>query len=304
MTTSPQQRAWTGPLAVTISGLCFGCLGLIGQWFSDKGIGVSQMLAIRFGLSAACLWVVLLLTKRLRPFDKHSLLAAAVLGLLYVGEAACYFTSAKRIPVGLTALLLYLYPAMVTLYEWLLSGKRQSWLGISSLILSFAGVALCVGTPTNRLDPLGVFLGVATAVVYSIYILVGARMPSKVGALQKSAALMTVSGVLFAVSASLQSPWPVGVIVNSPREIVWLLVVGTLVPIPFLLFGLTRVTPTSAAVMSTVEPVTALVVGAVALSQSLSASQWVGAAMIASAVLVSAMQGQRTIKFLPDAKSV
>jgi drug/metabolite transporter (DMT)-like permease len=304
MMTSTRWSTAIGPVAVTVSGLCFGGLGLFGQWFADRGIGVAQMLAIRFGGSAVCLWGVLLLTKRIRPFDSRSLLAVAVLGLLYVGEAACYFISAKRIPVGLTALLLYLYPSMVTLYEWLVVRKPQHWLSICALMLSFFGVTLCVGTPEIRLDVLGVALGILTAAIYTVYIIVGARMPTTIGALQKSAALMTVSGLIFATMASLQSPWPIGALVDARQEIAWLLIVGTLIPIPLLLFGLTRVKPSSAAVMSTVEPLTALVIGAVALSQSLNMSQTVGAVLIGGAVLLASFQEQRSTKFLPNAKSV
>ncbi len=281
------------PAAIAVSAVCFGFLGLFARWFEARRVLVLHMLSVRFLGGAACLMTLTVLSKQWRRFDRASLIQVTLLGVLYVAEAWCYFTSAKYIPVGLTALLLYLYPAMVTLYEWVWLKRPPGLAGGLALALALGGVSLCVTTPAGELHPLGLILGIATALVYTLYIVIGGQMSSAVGSLQKSAALMTLSGVLFATAAAFQSPWLPQMAQASLTEVVLLVLVGTVIPIPLLLFGLSKVSAARASIISTLEPVTALMVSALLLSESLSNGQLVGASMIVAAVVVSALRSTK-----------
>jgi drug/metabolite transporter (DMT)-like permease len=289
LTVSPDKEKLTqalAPLAVALSAICFGFLGLFARRFESQQVAVPHMLAIRFLGGAALLWVLCLATGQLRRVDRRSLLQAALLGSLYVGEAWCYFTSAKLIPVALTALLLYLYPAMVTGYEWAWLKVPQRPLSVVALLLSFSGVVLCVGFPHGTVQALGVLLGVATAVIYTLYLLVGARVQVEVGALQESAMLMTVSGALFAGVAAFQFSWTETLMRVRMSDVLAMVLVGTVLPIPLLLFALTKVSAARASVLSTLEPVTALLVSVVLLGDALTRWQVLGAGCIVAAVVM------------------
>ena len=61
-----------------------------------------------------------------------------------------------------------------------------------------------------------------------------------------------------------------------------------MIPIPLLLFGIARIGPTRASIISTLEPVTAALCGLVVLHEALSPLQWTGAGLVVGGVLLAA----------------
>jgi len=57
----------------------------------------------------------------------------------YVGQSFCYFTALTMASAGLVAILLYLYPAIVTILSVLLFKERMTGLKILALILALVG---------------------------------------------------------------------------------------------------------------------------------------------------------------------
>jgi drug/metabolite transporter (DMT)-like permease len=112
--------------------------------FSLSGMGPFTSAAVRFGMSAGCLWVwaktsgqsLRPAAGQLRPLLVNSLLFFVQLSLVYVGFT---MTSASR-----GALLTNLQPFfLLFLAHFFLSGDRITWLKLIGLILGFTGAA-CV----------------------------------------------------------------------------------------------------------------------------------------------------------------
>jgi drug/metabolite transporter (DMT)-like permease len=190
--------------------------------------------------------------------------------------------------VALTALLLYLYPSIVALAGWALFGERLGGRGLAALALATAGIALAVGTPGGAIDLTGVLLGLATAVVYSGYVLVGARVQPGVSALLGSGWVMGVAAVLFALGTLVTGTWAPGPALTHWPDLLGLVVFGTVLPIPLLLAGLARVGPTQGAIISSLEPISAAACGALFLGESLEPVQLVGVGLVLAALVVLA----------------
>jgi drug/metabolite transporter (DMT)-like permease len=65
-------------------------------------------------------------------------------------------------------------------------------------------------------------------------------------------------------------------------------IIGTVIPIPLLLFGMTRIGASRASIISTLEPISAALCGLIFLHETMTALQWVGAASVIGAVLLVA----------------
>jgi drug/metabolite transporter (DMT)-like permease len=279
----------TGALLVFCSGVSFGTLGVFSRHLRDAGVAVPLMLSLRFAGGAVVLWALCFARREARVLKARQWSGFAVLGCLYFGEAWTYFESANRIPVALTSLLLYLYPAIVALLGALVWKEKLGLTGILALLLALAGVALAIGNPSGALQPLGVFLGVATAFVYSAYVLIGAQVQRGVASTLGSAWVMTTAALLFTLAAGVTSGWSV------PGTAVWpdllgLMVLGTIIPIPMLLSGLARVGPTEGSIISSVEPISAALCGALFLGEGLGALQLLGGALVLLALVVLALR--------------
>ena len=99
----------TGVALTALSAAFFGSLAVYGKFADRMGITTTELLAVRFGVAAAILWAVAV-ARRERVWWGRRTLGLAVMGLLYVGQAAAYFTSLKTVPAAVTSILLYLYP--------------------------------------------------------------------------------------------------------------------------------------------------------------------------------------------------
>jgi drug/metabolite transporter (DMT)-like permease len=76
---------------------------------------VVGVLAIRFGLAAPLLVGLALVARRsLRVGWPTALRLLALGGVGYAIQATLFFNALTRIPAGMAALLLYLYPALLT----------------------------------------------------------------------------------------------------------------------------------------------------------------------------------------------
>ncbi len=289
---SPARGRGVGLLLVAASGLCFGMLPIFNRQAAALGLGVPTFLAVRFLVAGGVLWAWLAL-RGPRPRLRGGQVAGfAGMGLLYVVESGLYFASSRRIPVALTALLLYLYPVLVALWEWLAGRHRLEGRDRVALVASLLGTALAVGSPGRGTDALGLAMGLATAFGYTAYMLLGARLQKGVPALVASAWIMGTAGLMYLLLALATHRWEPALALKAWRPLLGLAVVGTLLPIPMLLAGMARIGAARASVVSTLEPLGACLFGALFLGELLRPWQWLGAALILGAVVL--LSAERT----------
>jgi drug/metabolite transporter (DMT)-like permease len=272
-----------GGVMVAISGVCFGTLSVFNRQLAAAGLSVPQMLFLRFCGGALVLWALAFARREIGRLPLRQALGFSALGLLYVAEAWLYFESSQRIPIALTALLLYLFPSLVVLGTWALERKAPGPRALAALALATLGIALAVGSPAGALSVLGVLLGAGTALVYTVYVLLGARVQPGVGPAFGSAVLMTIAALGFGAASLSQGRFDFTLATTAWPSALGLIVLGTVIPIPLLLFGITRVGASRASIISTLEPISAAVCG-LWLGESMTGLQGLGALLVLGAV--------------------
>jgi drug/metabolite transporter (DMT)-like permease len=296
---SEEPRRLAGILLVAASGLAFGLLSIFNRQAAALGLGVPTLLAFRFLIAAAGLWSWLFLRRAPAVVPARTLLGLAVMGGLYVLEAGLYFLSARRIPVALTAVLLYLYPALVAVFAWLRGRHAFTRRDAFALGLSLLGTALAVGRVGRTTDGLGVAMGLATAVGYTLYLFLGEQVQKGLPTLVVSTWVITFAALGFLLWALGSHQWQPQLALRAWRPLVGLALLCTLLPIPLHLAGLARIGAPKAAMVSTTEPLSAALFGALLLHEVPSAWQAFGALLILAAVILLA--GERAPEEpLPD----
>jgi drug/metabolite transporter (DMT)-like permease len=280
-----------GLALVVVSAVCFGSLGVFGKLASRHGISLPTLLGMRFGLAAVALWALALWRRQVTWLGVRRTAGIALMGLLYVAQAAAFFGSLRTIPAAITSILLYVYPVLVTLLARVVLGEALTTMRLLALALACAGVVLVVGpSPTGHLDLGGVLLGLASAVVYSTYILAGGVLVRGVPALYATAVIATVGGLSYlgfgAVTSQLHTldgqGW--GIVAG-------IAVIPTVIAASAFLAGLWRVGPTRASIVSTLEPATTALLAALLLGEGLSASRLLGGAVVLAAAVLVALTG-------------
>jgi drug/metabolite transporter (DMT)-like permease len=279
-----------------VSAAGFGSLAIFGKQAYAGGLGVVGVLAVRFALAAPLLVGLVLVARRgLRLGRPTALRLLALGGVGYAVQATLFFNALARIPAGTAALLLYLYPALVTAGAVALGRSRLDRATALALGLSLTGVVCVLGLPGERLDAVGVALGLASAGWYTGYILVGEYLLRGVDPLAASAYVTSgAAGSFLAAAVVVGGPGLVGAAPSAYAAAAAMAVAGTALAIAAFLAGMARVGSAWASIASSFEPVFTVALGVAVLGDRLGPGKLVGgAAVVAGAVLLPLLGGSR-----------
>jgi drug/metabolite transporter (DMT)-like permease len=274
------------------SGVTFGAMAVFGKLAYAEGTTVGTLLAVRFALAAVMFWALVLAGRalaELRSLTGRDTGLALMLGAAgYAIQAGCYFAALERIDASLLALLLYTFPAIVTVAAVALGRERLTPRRLAALGLASGGGALVVvGAGTGTLDPVGAALGLGAAVVYSTYILVSDGIAGRVSPRVLSALVCTgAAASLLAGSVLLGEFRPGAVTATGWFWLACLAGVSTVASIALFFAGLRRVGPSTAAILSTIEPVVTVGLAFVVFGEQLGPVQLAGGVLVVLAVLV------------------
>ncbi len=274
---------FAGILLIILSASAFGTLGILGRFAYAEGMDAISIIALRFSLSALVLLAVL--AARREPLPRGSILLRLFgMGAVgYVVQSFAYLTALKYASPGLVALLLYLYPVFVALLSAIWLREHLNHLRILALGLALTGLALTVGPAGGQLP--GILLAITAAAIYSVYIIVGTKVMQQVSAIQSSTVIFLSAGLTSSLLMIANGA-------HLPRtETGWavmfaIVMIATVLPVITFLAGLKRIGATSAAMLSTLEPVVTVWLSALLLGETLKPVTLLGGGLILAAALI------------------
>jgi DME family drug/metabolite transporter len=271
--------------------LCWGSLGTSYRLIlGGTDLTPITLLTLRAGTAALlllawCLWVrrsALRVEWRDVPF-------LVAFGLLTVtGFYTALIYAFELTSVATATVLLYLAPAIVTLGAALVYGERLTRPRLAALAMALVGAALVaeVYDPANlSANGLGLLAGLAAAVGYALYSLLGKRAMALHPAPTVLLYNLGVGALGLLGLTLLVGPGPLP---DPPQLALLALFAGTvltLVPISLYLLALRELPAGVASIVATAEPVIAILLAWVVLGESLRPLQAVGAALIIGGVV-------------------
>ncbi|MGQ9646544.1 MAG: DMT family transporter [Thermodesulfobacteriota bacterium] len=276
----------TGVFFILISGSCFGTLAIFARLAYEDGVTPITLLFLRFGIASVCMLPVMLIRDIPIPGGWILLGLAVMGGIGYVGQALSYFTALTLIPAGLVALLLYLYPAIVTLLAMVFLKERISRWKTIALLIALGGMILTIG-PAGGGQFLGVIFGLGAALIYSIYILIGSKITKQVGAIQSSTVVIFSAAIVSGGLVAIQGP-ALPATISGWASVIAIALISTVLAIVTFFAGLERVGPTNASTLSIIEPAVTVVLAAAVLGETISLMRIIGGMMIIVAVIILA----------------
>ncbi len=266
-----------------LSAACFGTLGILGRYAYQDGLDAYTTLFLRFAIAGSIMTAWLFLRRESFPRGKN-LLSLVIMGAVgYTLQGLCYLLAVKYASPGLVALLLYLYPVLVAGLSTLVFKEKIGRVKFLALALALIGTALTVNPGGGQFS--GALLAIAAAVIYSAYIIVGARVMREVSAFQSSAVIFTSASASVGVMMMVNGP-------HLPASSQgWLAVGGivifsTIIPVVTFLAALQRIGPTNTSMLSTLEPVVTVLLSAVLLGEVLAPVSLAGGILIILATLL------------------
>jgi len=282
-------RSWLlrAEVPLVISALSFGTLPIFGKLAYADGVNVQTLLGLRFLLAGTVLLVVVAARRRPLPSGR-TLVGLVLLGSLgYVGQSAAYFNSLRFVPAAVTSILLYTYPALVTLVSVRLYGVPLNRTRATALVLALAGSAL-VASPSGGLRWEGVVLGLLSAVVYSTYILSSKKVMAAVDPVTAITVIALSGGATYMVFTLATHSLSLPRHAQGWSAITGLALIATVVGGGGFLAGLRRTDPGRASLVSTLEPLSTATLAFLVFGEVLGPVQLVGGALVLGAVALIA----------------
>jgi drug/metabolite transporter (DMT)-like permease len=274
-------------LLIVLSALSFGSISVLTVLITAAGVPLLTAMAWRYVLGALFLGAIAR-QRALRSIPKQRVVQLLVIG--GCGQALITYLSLhalEYIPVGPLAFLFYTYPAWVALVAAVRKTEKLTTVRIIALTLALAGVTIMVGAPTERLNPIGVFLALVSALLYSAYLPALEHVQEGVPAIVATFLLISGAAIAFVIAALVSGELFLpdgGVTVWS--EILVLALVSTVIAFLTLIKGLAVLGPVRTAIVATVEPFFTATLGVLVLGNELSISTLIGGVLIAAAVLL------------------
>ena len=275
---------------ILISAAAFGAMPILGKFVYTSGISTHSLLFFRFSIALAVMLPIALVQKRRFPKGRDLYILIAMGAIGYAGQAYCYFKALTFISPSLVVILLYLYPAMVVILAVFFLNERLTIKKLSALVIALSGTALVIGFDING-NLLGILFGIGSALIYSVYNIVGARVMGRNDAFTASIVVIG-SAAVFYFFYNLAAGFSFPEQGSHWAGIIGIAILSTGIAIYTYFQGMKLIGAVNTAMLSTFEPVTAMILSAVFFGQVINGTQMTGAALILfSAILVALRPG-------------
>lgn len=252
----------------------------------------------RFAL-AGLLMYVWLRARNPHPFAGVSVPMMALTGVLLSGIGNGFVLWAQQgIPSGIAALIVASVPVLVLIFDWAFFSKRaptrQALFGIAVAIAGVATIVMHTRTLSGNAQPMYVLAMLVATTGWSIGTLVQKR-----AATQATVLSFTCGQMLFGAAAQLllslvTGEWsrfdPAAISWQGVVAIAYLVVFGSIIGLNCYLWLLTRVAAPKVATYALVNPVVALVLGAVVLGERITLLAMVAAVLVLVGVALIVFQ--------------
>ncbi|MBQ2876448.1 MAG: EamA family transporter [Clostridia bacterium] len=272
------------------SAILFGCMPLIAKHIYSEGINPISLVVLRNILSLPFLFTFGLIKKESFKVDLKAIPRVVSIGIFGCAlTPLLLFYSYNYISGGTATVFHFIYPALVLLLYFLFLKEKMSRSNVVAIIMCVAGIAMFYD-PNGYLDPTGAILALLSGLTYALYIFFLGKF-GRVGMSNFVFSFYTTSGaavVLLVVAIVTQS------LVLPSSFLGWILCIAFALLInvgAVVLFqcGTLIIGGQKASIMSTLEPITSLVVGFLAFDENISLLSAIGSLFVISASIFIAL---------------
>lgn len=259
-----------------------------------EGMNTPSVLFYRFALA----WIIIAIVVTFRAtrwagnrrenlrVTRKEFTALTGLGLLFIGSSLTLYLSFHLMDAGVASTILFTYPVMTAAIMCIFFHERINWVTITSIALSFVGVALLYwGDGTTTLPIGGVILVLLSALTYALYIIVVNRSNLNMSSFKINffvlfyCALGMVGYALLSGQPLLLPPTP-----KAWFYVGWLAIVPAIMALVLMVYAAKYVGSTTTAILGALEPLTAVLIGIFVFGESFTATLAIGIVLILGAV--------------------
>ncbi len=280
-------RFYKGVYLIIISALGFGVMPILALYAYQCKMNVSTLLWIRFLISAILFFIALgTLGKRIKlPFIQVGSLFIMG-GIIYTLQSTLYFNAIRFISPSLAALLFYTYPIIVVLLSFFINHERLTKCHFFAVAMTFLGLLLVLGMPSDKINMMGILLAFGASLVYSGYIILGNRLIREIPSIISSAYVTLFAAFSFTIlgfsMGTLRFDFGIGAWIPT----IGIVIFSTIMAISTFFKGLELTGPTTASILSTLEPLVTIGLSVMLFHDRLTGFQMLGGTGVISGTII------------------
>ena len=278
-----------GVASAVISAVVFGMVPLFMKTVTAGGGTTLSGAFYRFALSLPFLFAVIKYKKIPMDITKQEFLKICLITLFgYGGTAVLLFSSYNFIPTGMSTTIHFVYPVFTILGCIVFLKEQVRPLKIFCAALCMCGILLFYNGESEASLP-GIGLAFLSGITYAFYIIY-----LKKGGLQDMDTIKlifymnSVAAVMIFIMALASGSFTVHMTGNAWVTAVVFAALISLVGVFGFQLGVKYVGPESAAILSTFEPITSVIIGILAYNEEFSLKTLAGCLCILSSVIIVA----------------
>jgi DME family drug/metabolite transporter len=275
-----------GALAVAAAASMWGTLGLFAKILYAQGVSFESLVAVRASVGWLAVIGFLLATQDVRSLkvDRRDLTFLLPLGLIGIGAFyLLYFYTVRESTVGTAAILLYSAPAFVVVLAWLFLREPLNAAKVFALLSTVGGILLVAGAydPANlEVSPKILLTGLLSGLTYGLYAIFGRPLAGHLSPAVILSYALAFGSALLIVAALPTLDTLAGLPAGSYALLLMLSVVHTALAFALYTFGIRHLGAGRAAIVATIEPVVAGILGVTLLNEELTALKVLGALLV------------------------
>ena len=278
-----------GVICGILAAVCYGTNPFGALPLYEEGVNTSSVLFYRFSMAVLILGAMLAAQRKSLSITRSELKVIGSLGLLFAASSITYYQSFRFMDAGIASTILFVYPVMVAVIMATFFRERITLSTVMAICLALTGIGLLYrGDVDTTPSAMGVLLVMISSLTYAVYIVVVNQSSIRMSSLKLTFYVLQVC-MLSLMAYSLTSPDLHLMVPPSPRAwffACWLGLVPTVLSLVLMTIAVHEVGATPTAIMGALEPLTAVAIGVLVFSESLTVRLAIGIVLILSAVLL------------------
>lgn len=278
-----------GYAAGIVTGVTYGLNPLFAMPLLNGGAPVENVLFFRYALSVLMLGCWLAFRRESFRVSSRQLVRLVILGALFTMSSLFLFEAYRFIPSGMATTVVFLYPVLVAVIMVFLR-VYPTWQVWFSIILTFVGVyILSKNDGAHAVQTKGLVIAGCSALAYAMFIVIinRSKMIRKVSNTLLTFYALLVGTAVFCIKAMIGGhSLMLGIDgAGAWANLVGLAVLPTIVSTATLALATRKIGAAKASVLGVFEPITAILVGALAFGEPVTANVIIGIALTMAAVV-------------------
>ena len=284
---------------IILAGVLWGSMGIFVRRLNAYGLDSMDIIALRAGVTAVTMFLYMIIFKKeylkIHFKDLWCFIGTGVCSIAFFNF--CYFKAITLTSLSVAAVLLYTAPAIVMVLSYFLFKEKFTRTKLISLAMTFAGCVLVTGifTDGGRINGAGILCGMGAGLGYALYSIFSRY------AIERGYNSLTITFYTFFIARISTGFFAdmgeiAHVVSSSVGMAVFCIAFGVLCTVvPYLAYtvGLKYVDNSKAAIIASVEPVTATLLGVFFFRESISVPGILGVLLVLGALVICNMNGEK-----------